>query len=487
MSTPESLPFAQRLWARYTRYATHAPHMQLARRIYRMHGDRLPLLTALQRRWLPAAPTPFQHQLLLPYMQPYLSLGLGSLSTPPVQRRSEVLPISPRVTRAGGMEVAAVPHPMVAVQRAGATPRNAPGGTEGGNGETQQVQRQAIPLGIATPTTATGRQMGTMPAAAAVPLPLRGAIQRSTIPPTSSAVQQPTALGVASFNRVSRVPGQSFPDRAGTAPGQIVYRSMAFPGQQSDTGSGHPSPSVIQRHVDADSSGHQMPLAEGRAPTHLSLMRTTVPSASTSSRSALVAGSVLAAGSAPVAGLPPAFPVVASPALGRIILQRHLTTSPSSRDGAVSSTQSMPTLPLMLQRFRPTLTALESVSRTGASSAGALPLARFLDPSVAISGSGQAVPAPLFNAPTPLPLVPSIARGAVTSVQRQTEQSMASNAMTTTTNMPPSVSVSTPDGMAPTTAATTQNQADELAEIVWRKLMRRLTVEGERRGRRPWP
>jgi hypothetical protein len=56
-----------------------------------------------------------------------------------------------------------------------------------------------------------------------------------------------------------------------------------------------------------------------------------------------------------------------------------------------------------------------------------------------------------------------------------------------TTNLPPSASVSTPNDTAPMTTAPTRDQVDELTEVVWRKLMRRLAVEGERRGRRPWP
>src|SRR4030095_12581442 len=106
--------------ARYTRFSTHAPHAQLARRIYRMHSDRLPLLTTVQRRWLPAHTAPFQTQLGLPYVQMPLSPGLPPLSMPTVQRSSDLPPLSSGVAGPGRTGMLARPHPIGAVQRVAA-------------------------------------------------------------------------------------------------------------------------------------------------------------------------------------------------------------------------------------------------------------------------------------------------------------------------------------------------------------------------------
>jgi hypothetical protein len=499
MATPESSEFAQQLWARYTRFSTHAPHAQLARRIYRMHSDRLPLLTVVQRRWLPAPTPPFQTPLGLPYVQLPLSPGLQSLAMPTVQRRSDILPLSPGVAEPSRPGVSARPNTIGAVQRVTATPPSTPGAPAEGDRETprvqtdphvvaalplaQRVQRQAsLPEGT-TPLLATGRQMGVIPPETIGPLPPPGAVQRSAVPPASPGAQRPTDLGVTIFHRHAHLtPGQPRPDRVGTVPGQMLYRSTILPVQQMDTTPLHPSPPMaslpdMQRPVDARLSVRQMPLAEGGAHTRVSVMRATVPSAAAARQSA------------PVDISPPVASVAASPVFGMTILQRHLAMSQSGQQGAVFSGRSMPAWPLILQRSSLAPMAPDSVEHMGPLPAGGLPLARAVDQPAALSGydQGPSSLSPLPTAPTSLPLVLPFANGQATSVQRQTEQPLASNATTATTNLPPSTSVSTPNDTASATAATNRSQTDELVEVVWRKLMRRLAVEGERRGRRTWP
>jgi hypothetical protein len=506
MATPESSEFAQQLWARYTRFSTRAPHAQLARRIYRMHGDRLPLLTAVQRRWLPAHTAPFQTQLGLPYVQMPFSPGLQFLSMPTVQRRSDLPPLSPSVAGPGRTGMSAMSNPIRTVQRVAATPPSTPEAPEEGDRRTprvqsgpyvvaalplaQRVQRQASPPGGTTPLPATGRQMGVIPPETIGPLPPPGAVQRSAVPPASPGTQRPTDLGVTIFHRhVHFTPGQTMPARVGTAPGQMIYRALILPVQKMDTTPLHPSPPMaslpdVQRQVDASLSVQQMLLAEGGAHTRVSVMRTTVPSTAAARQSV------------PVDISPPVASVAASPVFGMTILQRHLAMSQSGQQGAVFRGRSMPALQLTLQRSPLAPVAPDSVGHMGLLPAGVLPLARAVDQPAALSDFDRrpsslsllsTAHTSLATAHTSLPLVLPFANGQATSVQRQTEQSLASNATTATTNLPPSASVSTPNDTASTTAATNRSQADELAEVVWRKLMRRLVVEGERRGRRTWP
>ena len=271
------------------------------------------------------------------------------------------------------------------------------------------------------------------------------------------------------------------PDRVGTVPGQMIYRSMSLPVQQTDTTPLHPSPPMaalpdIQRQVDASLSVRQMPLAEEGTHTRVSVMRTTVPSAAATRQSA------------PVDISPSVASVAASPVFGMTILQRHLAMSQSGQQGAVFRGQSMPALQLTLQRSPLAPVAPDSVGHMGLLPAGVLPLARAVDQPAALSDFDRRPSSLslLATAHTSLPLVLPFANGQATSVQRQTEQPLGSNATTATTNLPPSASVSTPNDTASTTAATNQSQTDELTEVVWRKLMRRLAVEGERRGRRTW-
>ena len=499
MATPESSEFAQQLWARYTRFSTHAPHAQLARRIYRMHSDRLPLLTAVQRRWLPAHTPPFQTPLGVPYVQLPLSPGLQSLSMPTVQRRSDIPPLSPGVAGLGRTGVSAMPNPMRAVQRVAATPPTTPGAPAEGDRETprvqsgphvvaalplaQRVQRQASPPEGTTPLPATSRQMGVIPPETIGPLPPPSAVQRSAVPPASPGAQRPTALGVTIFHRhVHFTPGQPRPERVGTAPAQTIYRSLSLPVQQMDTTPLRPSPPMaslpdIQRQVDAGLSVRQMPLAEGGTHTRVSVMHTTIPSAAAARQSV------------PVDISPSVASVAASPVLGMTIIQRHLAMSQSGQQGAVFSGRSMPALQWILQRSPLAPVASDGVGRTGLLPAGVLPLARSVDQHTALSSYDREPSSlsPLPTAHTPLPLVLPFANGQATSVQRQTEGPLASNATTATTNLPPSASVSAPNDTASMTAATNRSQTDELADVVWRKLMRRLAVEGERRGRWTWP
>ena len=425
---------------------------------------------------------------------------------PTVQRRSDIPPLSPGVAEPSRPGVSAMPNTIGAVQRVAATPPSTPGAPAGGDRETlrvqsgphvvaalplaQRVQRQAsLPEGT-TPLPATGRQMGVIPPETIGPLPSPGAVQRSAVPPASPGAQRPTDLGVTIFHRhVHLAPGPPRPDRVETAPGQTIYRSLSLPGQQTDTTPLHPSPPMaslpdIQRQVDAGLSVQQMPLAEGGTHTHVSVMRTTVPSAAAARQSA------------PVDISPPVASVAASPVFGMTILQRHLAMSQSGQQGAVLSGRSMPALQLLLQRSPLAPVAPDGIGRTGPLPAGVLPLARSVDQYAALSGydrrPSSLSPLPtahtsLSTAHTPMPLVLPFANGQATSVQRQTEQPLTSNGTTATTNLPPSTSVSTPNDTASTTAATNRSQTDELVEVVWRKLMRRLAVEGERRGRGTWP
>ena len=433
MATSESSAFAQQLWARYTRFSTRAPHAQLARRIYRMHSDRLPLLTAVQRRWLPAHTAPFQTQLGLPYVQLPLSPGLHSLSMPTVQRRADIPPLSPGIAGPGRTEVSAMPHPMRAVQRVAAAPPSTPVAPAGGDRGTPRVQsepfvvsalplahgvqRQASPPGGTTPLLATGRQMGIIPPETIRPLPLPGAVQRSAVSPASPGAQRPTDLGVTIFHRhVHLTPGQTMPDRVATAPGQMIYRSLILPVPQMDTTPLPPSPPMasspdIQRQVDAGLSVRQLPLAEGGTHTRVSVMRTTVPSAAAASRSE------------PASIPPPVSQVAPSPVLGIAILQRHLTTSQSGQQRAVFRDQSLPAWQLIVQRSPLAPVAPASVGHMGPLSAGGFPLARAVDQPAALSGydRGPSSLSPLPTAHTPLPLVLPIANGQATSVQRQTE------------------------------------------------------------------
>jgi hypothetical protein len=499
MATPESSAFAQQLWARYTRFSTHAPHAQLARRIYRMHSDRLPLLTTVQRRWWPVHTAPFQTPSGLPYVQLPLSPGLQSLAMPTVQRHSDIPSLSPGVAEPGQAWVSAMPNTIGAVQRAAATPPSPPGAPAAGDRETprvqpgphvvaalplaQRVQRQASLSEGTTPSPAPGRQMEVIPLEAIGPLPPPGAVQRSAVPPASPGAQRPTDLGVTIFHRhIHFTPGQPRPERVETAPGQTIYRSLSFPVQQMDATPLHPSSPMaslpdIQRQVDAGLSARQMPLAEGGAHTRVSIMRTTVPSAATARQSARAGIS------------PPVASVAASPVFGMTILQRRLAMSQSGQQGTVFSGRSMPALQLILQRSSQAPVAPDSIGHMGPLPPGVLPLARAVDQYAAPSGYDRrsSLLSPPPTAHTPLPLVLPFANGQATSVQRQTEQSLTSNGTTATTNLPPSTSVSTPNDTASTTAATNRSQTDELVEVVWRKFMRRLAVEGERRGRHTWP
>lgn len=512
MPTTESSQFAQRLWARHTRYSIHAPHMQLARRIYRAHGDRMPLLTAVQRRWLPAESGPFGTKLALPYAQPPVSVGMQPLSMPAVQRSADASLASPRDARLDRSEASTTPTPIVTVQRADAAPLSSVTGLGGGDMGLQgvrpdrqaasalplphQVQRQASPQGAAAPITAIGRQMGTMaptlPQALptmTVPLPSPGTVQRSAVTPTPSGATPTGDLGAAIFSRhISYTPGQAIPAHAaGTAAGQMVYRAVALPTQHMDAGSSRPAPSMIsspaiQRRADTGPSGRQMALVETGVRPPISIMRAAASPTATARRSA-------------IAGIsPPASPVAATPALGMTIFQRHPATSVNGgqhgtggRQGVVSGDQSRPSLHLVLQRFRQAPAGPDQVSRMGR--APVLPVARAVGQHAAISGfdRGQSLPLASAHTQTPLPLVTPLVHEQATSVQRQTDQQLANNSMTPTTNMPPAAGPSTPAEAATTAAEIDQDKASELAEIVWRKLMRRLAVEGERRGRQAWP
>jgi hypothetical protein len=496
MSTPEGSTFAQRLWARYTRYSTHAPHAQLARRIYRMHSDRLPLLTAVQRRWLPTEAAPFQSRLTLPYVQPSVLVDLHPPAMTPVQRHSDVAPISPRATGTDGVEAAIAPKPIVTVQRVRATSPGIPAAS--GLPLGPQVQRQASQHGAMTPVESVGRHMEASiptpqqvrPARTVVPPLIPGAVQRSVATPMFSEKQRTPNLGVTIVNR-----------HVGGTPGQIIYRTVVLPVQQIDSGPVRQTPTtapspVIQRQSDTGSSARHMPVPEEGVHPRIRIMRMTAPVASAARHSETVNSLPLA-----TRGILPDVPRVpqaaASRGLGMTILQRHLGTSQSvirqrnvGSEGTVSRGQSKPAVsPLMRQRLSPAATVSERASRWGPLSADVLPLARSGDAPSATSGFNRdpSLPLPSPNGHVPLPLVTPIANGQPVSVQLQTERQLTSNAMVSTPTIPPSASASPSTEAAATPADTNGVKADELAEMLWRKLMRRLAVESERRGRRAWP
>jgi hypothetical protein len=495
MSTTERSDFAQRLWTRYTRYSTQAPHAQLARRIYRMHGDRLPLLTAVQRRWLPTEAAPFQSRLTLPYVQPSVWVGIHPSAMPPVQRRSDVSPIALRAAGADGAETAIVPKPIVTVQRVRATSPGIPAAS--GLPLSPQVQRQASQHGATTPVeTVAGHMEASVPtpqqvrpARTVTPPLIPGAVQRSVATPMFSETQRTNHLGATIVNR-----------HGSSTPGQMIYRTVVLPAQQIDSGPGRqtpltaPSP-VVQRQSDTGSGARQMRLPEEGARPRIRIMRMTAPVASATRHSETVNSLPLA-----TRGILPDVPNIpqtaASPGLGMTILQRHLGTSQSvigqrnvGSEGTVSRGQNRPASPLMGQRLSSAATVSERASRSGPLSADVLPLARSGGPPSATSGfnRGPSLPLPSPNGHVPLPLVTPIANGQSASVQLQTERQLTSNAMASTPNIPPSASASPSTEAAATPAETNSVKADELAEMVWRKLMRRLAVEGERRGRRAWP
>jgi hypothetical protein len=494
MSTTERSDFAQRLWTRYTRYSTHAPHAQLARRIYQMHGDRLPLLTAVQRRWLPTEAAPFQSRLTLPYVQPSVLVGIHPPAMPPVQRRSDVSPIALRAAGADGAEAAITPKPIVTVQRVSATSPGIPAAS--GLPLGPEVQRQASQHGSTTPVETVGHMEASIPTPQQVrpgrtvaPPLIPGAVQRSVATPMFSETQRTNNLGATIVNR-----------HGGGAPGQMIYRTVVLPAQQIDPGPGRQTPStapspVVQRQSDTGSGARQMLWPEEGVRPRIRIMRMTAPVASAARHSETVNSLPLA-----TRGILPGVPYIpqaaASPGLGMTILQRHLGTSQSvigqrnvDSEGTVSRGQSRPASPLMGQRLSPAATVSERASRSGSLSADVLPLARSGDAPSAASGFNRdpSLPVPSPNGHVPLPLVTPIANGQPVSVQLQTERQLTSNAMVPPPTVPLSASASPSTEAVATPADTNGVEADELAEKVWRKLMRRLAVEGERRGRRAWP
>ncbi len=504
MPTTESSPFIEGLWARHTRYSSRSSHTQLARRIYRGHGDRLPMLTALQRRWLPGESAPFGTHLTLPYVQPSVSVDTPSPAAPAVQRRTDAPLVSPRVVRADRLEgapasgtIARTPGPIATVQRVEAVPRGpvtaplslpalAP------RALAPRVQRQALPPAATSPTTAIGYQAGTMSptlpqALSTMPVSSPSPVQRSAVTtPVSEATSTGDLrgdLGATIFNRhVRHTPEQTMPvSRVDTAAEQMIHRVVVSPTPPTEAGSRavpsmSPAPAIL-RQAETGLHGGQMPWAETRGRPQVSIMRAAVPSSPAARRPSSVG---MSASASPVT-TSPTFVSAWGPALGLTLLQRHLDMPQSSGQPrvsgpseAVSSDRSRPVSPLVLPRS----------SQTPAEPT--LPLARSVDQPVAMSGFDQRPSWPLTvaRAHTPLPLAPPLVHGQVASVQRQAEQQPGGSDMTT--NMPPSADSSTSTEAAASTAEMDSNQASELTETVWRQLMRRLAVESERRGRQPW-
>ncbi len=346
--------FAQRLWRRHTQFSTFAPHTRLMRRIYRMHGDRLPLLHTLQRRWSPATAASSPTRAALPYVQPPVFTGGPRLAPATVPRMPSASANMPRSAK-----------PVVTVQRAASL---AAGDANPGATFAQRrlvaphaplVQRQAaiatvVPgrssfvalkakPGNSTPAAPTGSSdaatnLPFLPASVAPPLVRgrsdAGAVQRVTATTPPAVVQRAAALGDV------RSTSPRMPEPRAT--NMSAHSISAVPTSQLSVTA--PSP-VVQRQSVGGHAGRQLPFT-GVDPNITGLMRRAAPVASAVAPPVLhrLARNVMARQTGAASVAPMTTPAVALAPAPSVV------PMPGATSAVVAGRRRV--LPLSIQRFR---------------------------------------------------------------------------------------------------------------------------------------
>lgn len=518
-STDDSA-FAQRLWRRYTRFSTVAPHTRLARRIYRMHSDHVPLLHTLQRRWSPAVGASFPTNTALPYVQLPVFLGGPQLAPATVQRSPA------RIGKSGQLSAT---KPVVAVPRTGTRPLTVGPVAGDANPGVAVVQRSlttahtplvqrlsvlptaapdhrslvalknvpgnltpAAPSGL--PAVATSLPSPPSSGASLIGRSSRRAsiVQRVTAP--SSVVQSTAVLGDAILRRhLARAtnprPLDPLPQRVTVMP---THSPGAVPATQFSVTAPLP---ILQRQADEGHAMRQLPVAGVQSAIPIPMPSPTpVASAVALPVSRAAVRGIVARQTGPVSAAPmiTSSPTRATPAgVHSAALPPATMVMPAFSKGPAS--------PLSIARFQPAPLIQAPINRAGPTSLGPtpaniLPLMRAMaSPNVTLLsrplGSGEPGPSQgpsllrqTINGHMPLPLVTPTVSGRATALHRQPTQPPGMD--TTTTSPSLAVNPAMPTETAPATGQANQNQLDELTDQVWRKLLRRLAVEGERRGGR---
>jgi hypothetical protein len=488
---------AQRILRRHAPFLRRVADSRVARAGAGLNQGRLPLLTAVQRRWLPTAALAVQRRAGLPYLPPYVFPGGRAVSTATVQRMADTTsPVGSSSQGRSAPAATASPKPQLAVviaQRAAAhlsapassgEPVSAPGPPRL-SGMSEQTVRRPI-TAVAQPgerTALTLAQRAELSAHAPVTGPATRAVQRSEQPAVTPPTVRPHDLGAAILKRHLAGPAVHIVPRMSPRPALFA---PALQRGVAPFNPRHTAPALLVQRVTAiHGAEHQSNRFQPAAAPPVESQRHEGPAAQTARAAAGDAPQALAS-------------ATNTTTLGTAILQRYIDLptgqvrrQPTPLPGWASGTEDTPVVQLPSQAGR---------VRPGAAEAGSQAIAHPIPPflagatrslagatgaiSATDSGRAQALQRQPGNSFAAMPLVAPASMAQLTPLQAQRELSTD-----------PTAGMSTANGAAPTIPAAVVSESsaaaaldlDDVVEHVWRKLIRRLAVEGERRGRQSWP